>query len=116
MKPLTDSFGRRISYLRISITDRCNLRCVYCTPFSNTDRNDRAEILTFEEITRLSCVFVEMGVTKIRLTGGEPLVRNNIVALVSDIAAVDGLETLGMSDDERPPSRGEGDEGDREGG
>ena len=96
-KPLLDSFGRRHTYLRVSITDRCNLRCVYCMPAEGIQHKDRAEILRFHEVARLARIFAGMGVRKIRLTGGEPLVRRNVEALVGDLARIEAVETLGLT-------------------
>jgi cyclic pyranopterin phosphate synthase len=80
MSPVLDPFGRAITYLRVSVTDRCDLRCVYCMA---EDMNflPRAEILTLEEIERLAGVFIDLGVRKLRITGGEPLVRRNVISL-----------------------------------
>src|SRR5436309_14464348 len=84
-RPVTDTRGRPLRDLRISVTDRCNFRCVYCMPKEIYDAKHeflpRAELLTFEEITRLARIFVDQGVTKPRLTGGEPLLRRNIERL-----------------------------------
>jgi cyclic pyranopterin phosphate synthase len=91
-----DSLSRPLRDLRISVTDRCNFRCVYCMPREIFGRDyqflDRTELLTFEEITRLARVFVELGVSKIRLTGGEPLVRRDIGQLVAMLAGIPGLD------------------------
>ena len=91
-----DSLSRPLRDLRISVTDRCNFRCVYCMPREIFGRDyqflDRTELLTFEEITRLARVFVELGVSKIRLTGGEPLVRRDIGGLVAMLAGIPGLD------------------------
>ena len=76
-----DPFGRHVSYLRVSVTDRCDLRCVYCMAEDMTFL-PKAEILTLEELERLSAAFVATGVDKIRLTGGEPLVRKNVLSLI----------------------------------
>ncbi len=97
MKALIDSFGRAQTYLRVSVTDRCNLRCHYCMPSQGVLCRSRSEILSFEEITRLVRVFAQLGISKVRLTGGEPLVRHDIERLVSDISAVPGIETVGMT-------------------
>jgi cyclic pyranopterin phosphate synthase len=94
--PLLDPFARRIRYLRLSLTDRCNYRCVYCMPEDVTFR-PRAELLTFEEILRLMAVFARLGVRRVRLTGGEPTVRNGVVDLVARLAAVPGLDELVMT-------------------
>ncbi|MDE2995144.1 MAG: GTP 3',8-cyclase MoaA [Bacteroidota bacterium] len=91
---LTDSFGRRHTYLRISLTERCNLRCTYCMPAEGVDLKPREHILSFEEIMRLASLLVQHGVTKIRLTGGEPLIRKELVQLVEKLRALDGLEEL----------------------
>ncbi len=94
--PLVDRFARRISYLRLSLTDRCNYRCVYCMPEDVTFR-PRAELLTFEEIIRLLTVFARLGVRRVRLTGGEPTVRNGVVELVARISAVPGIDEVVMT-------------------
>ncbi|MDP3912280.1 MAG: radical SAM protein [Bacteroidota bacterium] len=92
-----DHFNRQINYLRISVTDRCNLRCTYCMPEEGIQLLNRADILSFEEITDFTRMAVENGITKVRLTGGEPLVRKDIVKLVAMLAAIDGLEDLSMT-------------------
>ncbi len=97
MKTLTDPFKRTIEYLRISVTDRCDLRCHYCMPKDFHDFGEREKTLTFEEITRIVRVFAELGVKRIRLTGGEPLVRKDLPDLVSQIAAIPGIEDLSLS-------------------
>ncbi|NNE71940.1 MAG: GTP 3',8-cyclase MoaA [Rhodothermales bacterium] len=94
---LTDSFGRFHDYLRISLTERCNLRCVYCMPAEGVDLKPRAEMLTFEEIERLARFFVSRGVRKIRLTGGEPLVRKDAVSLIETLGAIPGLDVLAIT-------------------
>lgn len=94
---LVDSFGRKHTYLRISVTDRCNLRCQYCMPAAGLKWKEKTELLTFEEIEKLTRLFTAMGISKVRLTGGEPLVRNNICRLVAMLNAVPGLETLAMT-------------------
>ena len=90
---LIDKFGRQVTYVRISVTDRCDFRCVYCMS-EEMEFLPREQVLTLEEITRLSQAFVEMGVTKIRMTGGEPLVRKGVVGMFADIAQLDGLDEL----------------------
>lgn len=90
---LIDKFGRQVTYVRISVTDRCDFRCVYCMS-EDMVFMPREEILTLEEITTLSRAFVELGVTKIRITGGEPLVRKGVVGLLADIASLEGLDEL----------------------
>lgn len=91
-----DRFGRNINYLRISLTDKCNLRCVYCMPEDMTFR-PRSELLQDDEIFRLVRIFSELGFHKIRLTGGEPTVRANFVEIVRQIAATPGIETVAMT-------------------
>lgn len=93
---LVDSFGRRVNYVRISVTDRCDFRCVYCMSETMTFL-PRAQVLTLEEIALVARAFVEMGVEKIRLTGGEPLVRRNIDSLVEQTRALPGLRELAMT-------------------
>ncbi len=92
-----DSFNRRINYLRISVTDRCNLRCTYCMPAEGIQLIPRERILTSEEILEITRVAVDLGVTKVRITGGEPLVRRRIVELVEAMANMDGIEDFGMT-------------------
>lgn len=91
---LKDAFNRSIKDLRISVTDRCNFRCTYCMPLDEYVWMDKQEILSFSEITRLATLFVRLGVTKIRLTGGEPLVRRNLHTLVNKLSLISGLEDL----------------------
>ena len=90
---LMDRFGRRVNYLRLSVTDRCDFRCVYCMAEDMTFL-PRAEVLTLEELLQVATAFVELGVTKIRLTGGEPLVRRNILWLVQRLGALPTLDEL----------------------
>jgi cyclic pyranopterin phosphate synthase len=97
---LVDGFARRIRYLRISVTDRCNYRCTYCMPESLEDRmqfQPRSAVLTFEELERVVAVFAGLGVRKLRLTGGEPTVRHGIVDLVRRLATVPGIEQVVMT-------------------
>ncbi len=94
--PLTDTFGRRHNNLRISVTDRCNLRCTYCMPEDVVFR-DRSELLTFEEIARFVRVAATLGVDKIRLTGGEPLVRKDIHKLARLLVAIPGIRDVGLT-------------------
>ena len=97
MRKLIDSFGRKHNYLRISVTDRCNLRCVYCMPPEGIEHREREQILSFDEISRLVRLFAGMGIRKVRLTGGEPLLRRNIGCLIADLANVPGIETVGLT-------------------
>jgi cyclic pyranopterin phosphate synthase len=93
----TDSFGRRIDYLRISLTDRCNLRCVYCMPEEGVTFKQHQDLLTFEEIERFAHVAVGEGISKIRLTGGEPLVRQGVVDHIRRLRAITGLEAIALT-------------------
>jgi cyclic pyranopterin phosphate synthase len=96
-EPLRDGHGRLIGDLRVSVTDRCNFRCQYCMPAEGLPWLDRAEILTFEEIERLVRLLVDMGVTDVRLTGGEPLVRRELPELVGMLSAIEDLEDLSLT-------------------
>jgi len=91
---LTDTFNRPLKDLRISVTDRCNFRCTYCMPLDEYEWIDKKEILTFEEIARVAKLFIERGVEKIRLTGGEPLVRQDLHRLIEKLAPLEGLKDL----------------------
>ena len=93
---LTDSFGREVSYLRLSVTDRCNLRCTYCMAEDMTFL-PKQQILSLEELRDTAAAFVELGVSKIRLTGGEPLIRRDILKLVGSLANLSGLDELTMT-------------------
>ena len=93
---LIDSFGRHVNYVRISVTDRCDFRCVYCMS-EDMEFVPRARVLTLEEIAQVAGAFVELGVERIRLTGGEPLVRRNVVKLMSDITRLEGLHELTLT-------------------
>jgi len=92
-----DRFNRHINYLRISVTDRCNLRCTYCMPEDGIRLLDHSDILSFEEIADFTRMAVANGISKVRLTGGEPLVRKGIVELVKMLSEIDGLEDLSMT-------------------
>ena len=94
---MTDGYGRNIDYLRISLTDKCNLRCVYCMPPQGINHISHDEILTFEEITRIVKVMAELGIKKIRLTGGEPLVRKGMLNLVKKLHEIKGIEQFALT-------------------
>ena len=94
---LYDRFGRRHSNLRVSVTDRCNIRCFYCMPEENVQFRAREELLTYEEITRFVTVVARLGVNKVRLTGGEPLVRQDLDQLVAQLVAVPGITDLALT-------------------
>lgn len=97
MGNLVDQHGRQINYLRVSITDRCNLRCFYCTPGGSPDLLERAELLSYEEILRVIRVSAMMGVFKVRLTGGEPLVRRDVCDLVKAVTRVPGIADVSLT-------------------
>lgn len=94
---MVDRFGRPINYLRISVTDRCNLRCRYCMPPEGVTLLRHNDILAFEEIFEVARTAVSMGVTKLRITGGEPLIRRDIAELVRELAGINGVEDLSLS-------------------
>ena len=94
---LKDNFDRTINYMRISVTDRCNLRCVYCMPPGGMKPIAHKDILRYEEIARILRIAVRTGVRKVRLTGGEPLVRKNIVRLIALIRNIEGIDELSMT-------------------
>ncbi|MBM3811653.1 MAG: GTP 3',8-cyclase MoaA [Acidimicrobiia bacterium] len=94
---LTDSFGRLHDNLRISVTDRCNIRCFYCMPEHDVEFVPRAEILSFEEIERFVRIAVRLGVRKLRLTGGEPLLRRDLDVLISKLSAIEGIEDIALT-------------------
>ena len=94
---LVDRYGRNIDYLRISITDHCNLKCYYCTPFSGRSHLERAEILTYEEMLKVARAAAAVGITKIRITGGEPLVRKGVVDFCRMLTGIDGLKSLALT-------------------
>ncbi|PHR97748.1 MAG: GTP 3',8-cyclase MoaA [Blastopirellula sp.] len=96
-EPLIDSFGRIHTNLRISVTDRCNIRCFYCMPLENVQFKPRNELLTFEEIERFTRISASLGINKIRLTGGEPLVRSGMPALIRQLIKVPGIEEIAMT-------------------
>jgi len=94
---MEDRYGHRISYLRVSITDRCNERCTYCMPQELQEWLPREEILTFEETLRLIRVAAELGVSKVRITGGEPLTRRGVLNLVREVPKIRGIHDIGLS-------------------
>jgi cyclic pyranopterin phosphate synthase len=96
-QPLVDSFGRVHSSLRISVTDRCNVRCFYCMPESEVRYEKRSEILDFEEIERFARIAVGLGIAKLRVTGGEPLVRRDLPVLIRSLAAIPGIRDLALT-------------------
>jgi cyclic pyranopterin phosphate synthase len=95
--PLIDTFGRLHDNLRISVTDRCNIRCFYCMPETGVQFTDRREILSFEEIERFARIAVSLGVNKIRVTGGEPLVRKDLAVLIAKLARIEGVTDIALT-------------------
>jgi cyclic pyranopterin phosphate synthase len=94
---LIDRFGRKHDYLRISVTDRCNLRCVYCMPEEGMEFEPEDRLLSFEEITEVVRVLAGLGVRKLRITGGEPLVRKNLEQLIAMLSAIPGIEDIALT-------------------
>ncbi|MFD1293188.1 GTP 3',8-cyclase MoaA [Lutibacter holmesii] len=94
---LTDKFGRKISYLRLAVTDRCNLRCQYCMPAQGINIVERKELLTYKEMYRITRVLSELGVNKVRLTGGEPFVRKKFINLLESLAFNDKLDEINIT-------------------
>ena len=95
--PYRDDFGRAINYLRVSVTDRCNLRCVYCMPEEGVEQRSHANILRYEEMELIIRAAAELGISKVRLTGGEPLARLGLAEFVSLLSAVPGVDDLSMT-------------------
>ncbi|NNE54474.1 MAG: GTP 3',8-cyclase MoaA [Flavobacteriales bacterium] len=94
---LVDKFGRQITYLRLAVTDRCNLRCFYCMPECGIDFVPRSDLLSFEEIHRLALILVSEGINKLRITGGEPFVRKDLMILLRSLRGIKGLKTLSVT-------------------
>ena len=97
MEPLIDSYGRRIKSMRISITDKCNFRCIYCMPAEGLSWLKKAEILSYEEIERIARIAVSIGIEQIRLTGGEPLVRRDVPELIRLLRSIEELRSLSLT-------------------
>ena len=95
--PLTDRFGRAHTYLRVSVTDRCNFRCVYCMPAEGFALGPREDLLSYEELENIVGVFAELGIQRVRLTGGEPTLRRDIVELVGRLSALPGIEQVALT-------------------
>ena len=94
---LVDKYGRIAKKLRISVTDRCNMRCIYCMPTNNVEWLDDSQVLSFNEIVRLVSIFVDLGIEKIRITGGEPLVRPSLENLINSISMIPGIKGIGLT-------------------
>ena len=94
---MNDQFQRTIDYLRVSLTDRCNLRCTYCMPEAGVEWLPHAEVLTYEELLRLCRIFAGLGISKIKLTGGEPLLRKGVPCLVAGLKAIEGIRCVTLT-------------------
>ena len=97
MTKLSDSYHRPLNYLRVSVTDRCNLRCVYCMPPEGIPLVAHGDILSYEEIVTVTRAAAELGITKVRLTGGEPLVRAGLAGLVAMLSEIEGIDDISMT-------------------
>lgn len=97
MEKLIDNFGRKLDCMRISVTDRCNLRCLYCMPNKEIKLKNNQEILSYDEIFRITKIFINLGITRIKITGGEPLVRKDIVKLIYMISSIKEIEDISMT-------------------
>ena len=94
---LRDTYDRRLNYLRVSITDRCNLNCIYCLPSFKVPKLTHDDILSYEEILRLVNIFVDLGISKVRVTGGEPLVRKGVIGFLERLSGIEGLDDLSLT-------------------
>src|SRR6476469_2555452 len=94
---MEDNFGRVAKKLRISVTDRCNMRCVYCMPENNTSWFEQNNILNYDQIIRLVTIFTKFGVEKIKITGGEPTIRTKIEDLIKSISNINGIKSISMT-------------------
>lgn len=94
---IKDSYGRKINYVRVSVTDRCNMRCKYCMPSSGINKKTHSDILSFEQLYNIINVFADLGINKVRLTGGEPLVRKGIVDFINKINSIQTIKDLAMT-------------------
>ncbi len=97
LKKMNDPHGRNIDYLRISITDRCNLRCIYCMPSEGVNALSHSDILSYDEIVRVVRIAAPLGIRKVRITGGEPLARKGVPGLISSLKAINGIENLSLT-------------------
>src|SRR3954469_13668236 len=96
-KVLIDKYGRQLTYLRLSVTDRCNFRCYYCMPEEGVNFAKRTDLLSFDEMYLLSNIFCSLGVSKIRITGGEPFVRSGLIHFLKDLSEVNGLGEISIT-------------------
>ena len=97
MSGLQDSYGREIDYLRVSVTDRCNLRCIYCMPAEGIRMTTHTQVLSYDEIVRVCTIMAGLGIKKIKLTGGEPLARKNVPELVREVKRIPGIEQVTLT-------------------
>ncbi|MBC7791866.1 MAG: radical SAM protein, partial [Anaerolineae bacterium] len=97
MSTLRDQFGRSIEYLRISVTDRCNFRCLYCMPLEGLEWLPKSDILTYEEITEIVAQLAPLGLRRLRITGGEPTIRPDLARLIAMLRGVNGIEDIALS-------------------
>ncbi len=97
MTKLVDSYKRKIDYMRISVTDRCNLRCIYCMPSEGIDLTEPGKILRYEELLRIARIGAKNGISRLRITGGEPLVRKGIVGFIHDLSNIEGIQDLSLT-------------------
>jgi GTP 3',8-cyclase len=96
-RKLADGYGRIARKLRISVTDRCNMKCIYCMPSNNVEWLNDKDILSFSEIIKLTSIFIKLGIEEIRITGGEPLVRPGLENLINSIATISGVKGIGLT-------------------
>lgn len=94
---MQDSYGREIQYVRVSVTDRCNLRCRYCMPEEGVEKKQHADILSFDDILRVCSCFATMGINRVKVTGGEPLVRKGVVSLIAALKQLSGIEKVTLT-------------------
>jgi molybdenum cofactor biosynthesis enzyme MoaA len=94
---LIDNWGRQVNYLRIAVTDRCNLRCFYCMPEEGINYLPKKELLTYEELLRLAKIVSELGVNKIRLTGGEPFIRRDFILFLDQLNQISGIDSIHLT-------------------
>ena len=94
---LIDNYNRHLNYLRVSITDRCNLRCLYCAPHGMIPKMTHADVLRYEEILRIISLGAQLGITKVRVTGGEPLVRKGVYSFLETLNQIEGLQDVSLT-------------------
>ncbi|MEL6195119.1 MAG: radical SAM protein, partial [Bacteroidota bacterium] len=92
--PIIDNHGRPIEYVRLAVTDRCNLRCFYCMPAEGIQYIPRKELLTYEEMLRMLDIMSKMGIRKVRITGGEPFLRKDLIHFLEDVSQIEGIDSI----------------------